>query len=80
MDLKPLVTLLAIVNPLTALAMAGSGLVVRRLGFSVPFSINALLPLYRPALPEAQPLLQSLEAQAQEVTAALQRLLSQPAN
>ena len=71
---------LAIVNPLTALAMAGSGLVVRRLGFSVPFSINALLPLYRPALPEAQPLLQSLEAQAQEVTAALQRLLSQPAN
>ena len=70
----------AIVNPLTALAMAGSGLVVRRLGFSVPFSINALLPLYRPALPEAQPLVQSLEAQAQEVTAALQRLLSQPAN
>ena len=67
---------LAIVNPLTALAMAGPGLVVRRLGFSVPFSVNALLPLYRPALPEAQPLVQSLQEQAQEVTATLQRLLA----
>ncbi len=71
---------LAIVNPLTALAMAGSGLVVRRLGFSVPFSSNALLPLYRTALPEAQPLLHCLQAQAGEVTTALQRLLTQPAH
>ena len=71
---------LAIVNPLTALAMAGPGLVVRRLGFSVPFSVNALLPLYRPALPEAQPLVQSLQEQAQEVTATLQRLLAPQAS
>ncbi len=70
---------LAIVNPLTALAMAGPGLAVRRLGFSVPFSVNALLPLHRPALPEAQPLVQSLQAQAKEVTARLHRLLSKPA-
>ena len=36
----------------SALAMAGSGLVVRGLGFSVPFSINALLPLYRQPCPK----------------------------
>ncbi len=72
---------LAMVNPLTALAMAGSGLVVRRLGFSVPFSINALLPLVPPSLARSAAAGASpLKAQAQEVTAALQRLLSQPAN
>jgi hypothetical protein len=59
--------------------MAGPGLVVRRLGFSVPFSVNALLPLYRPTLPEAQPLVQSLQAQAKEVSARLHHLLNKPA-
>jgi DNA-binding transcriptional LysR family regulator len=70
---------LAIVNPLTALAMAGPGLAVRRLAFSVPFSVNALLPLYRTALPETQPLVQSLQAQAQEATHRLHSLLDSPA-
>jgi DNA-binding transcriptional LysR family regulator len=40
----------AVVNPLTALAVAGEGVVVRRLGFSVPFSVSAVRPLYRAAL------------------------------
>ena len=53
-----------------------SELVVRRPGFSVPFNVNALLPLYRTASPESQPLVQSLQEKAQEVAATLQRLLA----
>lgn len=63
---------LAIVNPLTALACASARLVWRPLAFSIPFRVQALLPLHRPALPEVQPLLQAL----QEEAAALARRLA----
>lgn len=66
---------LAIVNPLTALAMAGPGLVVRRLEFSVPFSVSALLPLHRPGLPEVTPLVQALRAEAEGARTRLALLL-----
>lgn len=70
----------AIVNPLTAWAMAqggpaggggGRGLVLRRLGFSLPFSVAAVLPLYRPALAEVPALLQALREEAQALAAQL---------
>ena len=63
---------LAIVNPLTALACASARLVWRPLAFSIPFRVQALLPLHRPALPEVQPLLQALQDEA----AALARRLT----
>lgn len=43
---------LAIVNPLTALACAGPRLVVRPLGFSIPFRVQMLVPTYRSLAPE----------------------------
>ena len=57
----------AIVNPLTARACAvpGAGLVVRPLAFSIPFQVHVVLPLHRPAVPEAQWLLQALQQQIQ---------------
>lgn len=55
----------AIVNPLTALAEASDRLVVRRLGFSIPFSVTALRPLYRPPQPELEPMLDALRQQAE---------------
>ena len=70
---------LAIVNPLTALAAAGdgngngngngdgAGLALRRLAVSIPFSVAALVPLYRPPLPEAAPMLEALRAEANAV-------------
>ncbi|MBV7543795.1 LysR family transcriptional regulator [Acidovorax sp. sic0104] len=61
----------AIVNPLTALAEADERLVLRRLAFSIPFSVAALLPLYRPPLPEVAPMLQALREEAASVTARL---------
>ncbi|KRD27274.1 transcriptional regulator [Acidovorax sp. Root267] len=66
---------LAIVNPLTALTAAANGrLVVRRLAFSIPFSVAAVLPLYRPPLPEVLPMLEALRAEAAEVARRLQAL------
>lgn len=62
---------LAIVNPLTALAEASDSLVLRRLAFSIPFSVAALLPLYRPPLPELVPMLEALRAEAAHVAARL---------
>ncbi len=62
---------IAIVNPVTALAAAGDRLVLRRLAFSIPFSVAALLPLYRAPLPEVAPMLDALRAQAAHVVAQL---------
>jgi DNA-binding transcriptional LysR family regulator len=66
---------LAIVNPLTALTAAASGrLALRRLAFSIPFSVSALLPLYRPPLPEVAPMLDALRAEAADVARRLEDL------
>ncbi len=70
---------LAIVNPVTALAAAAAQrLVLRRLAFSIPFSVTALLPLYRPPLPEAAPMLQALRQQAAEVAQQVEQALAAP--
>ena len=66
---------LAIVNPLTALASANEQLVVRRLAFSIAFSVTALLPLYRTALPEVEPMLQALRSEAAHMTEQLYALV-----
>ena len=50
----------AIVNPLTARACAGAELVVRPLGFSIPFQLQALLPLHRAAVQEVEWLVDAL--------------------
>ena len=67
---------IAIVNPVTALAAASERLVLRRLAFSIPFSVTALLPLYRPPLPEVAPMLEALRAEAAAIA---QRLAQQDA-
>jgi len=51
---------LAIVNPLTAAACAGSGVVVRALTVSIPYRVSALIPLHRPAQPLVHALLSAL--------------------
>lgn len=52
----------AIVNPLTAAACAGSGLEVRPLAVSIPYRVSALIPLHRPAQPLAEALLSALRS------------------
>ncbi|GAA4423199.1 LysR family transcriptional regulator [Acidovorax lacteus] len=53
-----------IVNPLTALACAGPGLVLRPLATSLPFCVTLLRPAHRPHAPEADLLAQALHAEA----------------
>lgn len=65
----------AVVNPLTALAVAGEGVVVRRVGFSVPFSVSVVLPLYRAALEEVGWMVEALEAEAVDVEGRLRRVV-----
>ena len=50
----------AIVNPLTAAAMAGPTLVVRPLTVALPFSVSVLLPDVAPAHPLRDPLVKAL--------------------
>ncbi|WP_449548585.1 LysR family transcriptional regulator [Lelliottia amnigena] len=40
---------IAVVNPLTALDYADSGIVIRRFSISVPFTVSLIRPLHRPA-------------------------------
>ncbi|WP_027014770.1 LysR family transcriptional regulator [Comamonas composti] len=55
---------LAIVNPLTARACMGQGLVLRPLAFSIPFQVHMLLPLHRPAVQEVGWLVQAMQEEA----------------
>lgn len=50
----------AVVNPLTARACAGAGMVIRPLTFSIPFELQALLPLHRAAVQEVEWLVEAL--------------------
>ena len=52
----------AIVNPLTAQACAGSGLAVRPLTVSIPYRVSALIPSHRPAQPLVDALIGCLRA------------------
>jgi DNA-binding transcriptional LysR family regulator len=65
---------IALVNPLTALAFAGRGLLVRRFGISIPFRVNAVLPEYRPTTPLLPPFLAALREEAEDLRARLARL------
>ncbi|HEY9107460.1 MAG TPA: LysR family transcriptional regulator [Roseateles sp.] len=53
---------LAVVNPLTAAACAGDGLIVRPLAVSIPYRVSALIPLHRPAQPLVDALLSALRS------------------
>ncbi len=54
----------AIVNPLTARACQGPGLLVRRLAASIPYRVSALLPLHRAQQALVAPLLRELAQEA----------------
>ncbi len=55
---------LSIVNPLTALASSGAGLVWRRFSVSVPYEVWLHKPLYRPAHGQAEAMAVALRAEA----------------
>jgi DNA-binding transcriptional LysR family regulator len=64
---------LAVVNPLTALALAGTGLVIRPLSVTIGFHVALVLPQWRAEHPLRAALLTALHEAADELLARLAR-------
>ena len=64
---------LGIVNPLTALALAGSGLEVRALAFTIPFRVHAVRPAHRPGNPLVERFEAALRAECDELSRRIAR-------
>lgn len=58
---------IAIVNPLSALALQGTGIVLRRLGVSVPFNVSLVRPEHRASNPLVDVFADALRAQANSI-------------
>lgn len=67
----------AIVNPLTALELVGTGLQMRPLAVSIPFSVALVLPQFRPGNPLCDAFVQCLHKAAKTLQARL-RLIGKP--
>ena len=65
----------AIVNPLTALSFAGTGLQIRRFSYSIPYSVNLIRPLYRPESPVADNFIEVLRANCVRLSLELASIL-----
>ncbi|HET7791913.1 MAG TPA: LysR family transcriptional regulator [Rhizobacter sp.] len=64
----------AIVNPLTAMELAGTGLQVRPLSVSIPFAVTLVVPQLRPASPLRDAFVKSLRDTAVTLQARLKEL------
>jgi DNA-binding transcriptional LysR family regulator len=62
-----------IVNPLTAMELAGAGLQVRPLSVSIPFSVTLVVPQLRPASPLRDAFVAGLREAAAQLQAGLRR-------
>jgi len=65
----------AIVNPLTALELEGTGLQVRPLSVSIPFSVALVLPQFRPSNPLTDAFVQCLQQAAKTLQTRLRKLV-----
>ncbi|MBS4430506.1 LysR family transcriptional regulator [Pectobacterium punjabense] len=68
---------LSIVNPLTALDYAASGVVVRPFSIDVPFTVSLIRPLHRPASALVDTVIEQLKQSAASVPARLEQALQQ---
>jgi len=68
----------AIVNPLTAMELAGAGLQVRPLSVSIPFAVTLVVPQLRPASPLREAFVKCLKQVASTLQASLRGLSKQP--
>jgi DNA-binding transcriptional LysR family regulator len=64
----------AIVNPLTALELAGPDLQIRRLSISIPFHVGLVVPELRATNPLREPFIEALHESARELRTRLRRV------
>jgi len=69
---------LAIVNPLTAMELAGAGLQVRPLSMSIPFAVTLVVPQLRPASPLRDGFVECLRQAAGALQTGLAKLSKPP--
>lgn len=67
---------ISVVNPLTALDYAASGLVVRRFSIAVPFTVSLIRPLHRPSSALVQAFSGHLQAGLPKLVTSLDAILS----
>ncbi|STH69764.1 LysR family transcriptional regulator [Escherichia coli] len=65
------------VNPLTALDYAASGLVVRRFSIAVPFTVSLIRPLHRPSSALVQAFSEHLQAGLPKLVTSLDAICRQ---
>ncbi|AZP32434.1 LysR family transcriptional regulator [Cronobacter sakazakii] len=68
----------SIVNPLTALDYAATGIVVRRFSVAVPFTVSLIRPLHRPASALVEAFSQHLQQQMRGLSDTLEAMLVSP--
>ncbi|ELY4317240.1 LysR family transcriptional regulator [Cronobacter sakazakii] len=68
----------SIVNPLTALDYAATGIVVRRFSVAVPFTLSLIRPLHRPASALVEAFSQHLQQQMRGLSDTLETMLVSP--
>ncbi|NCH35123.1 LysR family transcriptional regulator [Cronobacter sakazakii] len=68
----------SIVNPLTALDYAATGIVVRRFSVAVPFTVSLIRPLHRPASALVEAFSQHLQQQMKGLSDTLETMLVSP--
>ena len=64
----------AIVNPLTALEYARSGLQIRRFSHPVPYSVNLVTPLFRPDSESVNRFIEALHHSCRQISAELEAI------
>ncbi|ELY5871974.1 LysR family transcriptional regulator [Cronobacter sakazakii] len=68
----------SVVNPLTALDYAATGIVVRRFSVAVPFTVSLIRPLHRPASALVEAFSQHLQQQMKGLSDTLETMLVSP--
>ena len=66
---------LSVVNPLTALDYAESGVAVRRFSVDVPFTVSLIRPLHRPGSALVETFVQHLQGSLQRIQGPLDAVL-----
>ena len=66
---------ISVVNPLTALDYAGSGVTVRRFSVEVPFTVSLIRPLHRPPSALVETFTRHLQDSLPRLTRPLQAIL-----
>jgi len=67
---------ISVVNPLTALDYAASGVAVRRFSIDVPFTVSLIRPLHRPASALVEAFSRHLQAAMPLITQPLNAVLN----